>query len=180
MISKRQLKKIIILPILVTVLIPAVLLGVTGYEQPWTGFSPLQAIILIVVGLVLIAIGVALTYKTILLFDRHGDGTLAPWDPPKNLVVLGPYRYVRNPMMCGMFILLVGEALVVGAWALFVWSAIFILGNLAYISYFEEPGLKKRFGKAYKEYCYHVPRWLPRFAAWEPDGWGHHKYSRLV
>lgn len=101
-----------------------------------------------------------------------GRGTLAPWDPPKNLVVEGPYRYVRNPMISGVILILFGEALGLlsrphGWWALAV-----LCINFVYIPLLEEPGLQERFGDSYREYRRHVRRFLPRLQPWIPPDRG--------
>ena len=110
--------------------------------------------------------GLLLGLWTMSLFIRFGDGTAAPWDPPKRLVVRGPYRHVRNPMITGVFLMLITESIVFGSWGLFAWLVIFTLGNLVYIPCFEEPGLAKRFGEDYVAYKRGVPRWIPRLVAW--------------
>ena len=95
-------------------------------------------------------------------FLHEGRGTPAPLDPPKELVVVGFYRYVRNPMYVGIFLLLLGHFL----WFKFLW----LLGYLAivfltvhlFVKFYEEPTLKRQFGQRYEEYLMKVPRWIPR------------------
>jgi protein-S-isoprenylcysteine O-methyltransferase Ste14 len=95
-------------------------------------------------------------------FAVVGRGTPAPIDPPKELVVEGPYRYVRNPMYVGVLLALVGEALYFGSRALIWWAlAVCVWVNL-FVLLYEEPTLRRKFGAAYDEYCARVPRWLPR------------------
>jgi protein-S-isoprenylcysteine O-methyltransferase Ste14 len=95
-------------------------------------------------------------------FIVRGRGTPAPFDPPRKLVIAGPYRYIRNPMYVGGGLVLLGSGLVVEspsivmfvpAWWLFV--------NLLVLLY-EEPVLRSKFGNEYEEYCRRTPRWLPR------------------
>ena len=105
---------------------------------------------------------------TITLFATSGNGTLAPWDATQKLVVRGVYRHVRNPMIGGVFCILLGESLALGSVTLFCWFAVFVLGNLVYIPLVEEPGLQGRFGQAYERYRKHVPRWIPRPKPWMP------------
>lgn len=96
------------------------------------------------------------------LFFTLGHGTLAPWDPPRRLVLRGPYQHVRNPMISGVVALLLGEALWFQSPAVLLWAGVFLLINAVYIPRLEEPGLARRFGADYAAYCRHVPRWLPR------------------
>jgi len=103
-----------------------------------------------------------------MLFTRYGDGTPAPWEPPRNLVIRGPYRHVRNPMITGVLFLIAAEALLLGSWPLIVWMGLFFLGNAVYFPLVEEKGLEERFGQAYREYKRNVPRWLPRQQPWIP------------
>ena len=156
----RQLRAIALLPVMVTVVVPAFLLSQSGSELgPW----PLAA-----VGVVLVALGLALVIWTATLFARIGKGTLAPWDPTARLVVAGPYRHVRNPMISGVLAVLLGEAALFGSLPLLVWfGAVFAL-NAIYFPLVEEPGLRERFGEDYERYRANVPRWLPRFRPWEP------------
>lgn len=100
------------------------------------------------------------------LFARVGRGTLAPWDPTRRMVAVGPYRHVRNPMITGVVAMLVGEALLSGSRVLGGWAASFVLLNHVYFLLLEEPGLTRRFGPSYQAYKTAVPRWLPRVAPW--------------
>jgi protein-S-isoprenylcysteine O-methyltransferase Ste14 len=106
---------------------------------------------------------------TISSFIRIGKGTLAPWAPTKRLVIKGPYRYVRNPMILGVMTVLFGEAL--GLWSknILIWTGAFILINTVYFLFYEEPNLEKRFGEEYRIYKKHVPRWLPRLTGYQPE-----------
>jgi protein-S-isoprenylcysteine O-methyltransferase Ste14 len=95
----------------------------------------------------------------------RGNGTLAPWDPPRNLVTAGPYGYCRNPMKIGLFLVLLAEALLFRSAPLLYWFVCFTIANLIYVPCFEERGLMRRFGRSYNDYCARVPRWLPRLGA---------------
>jgi protein-S-isoprenylcysteine O-methyltransferase Ste14 len=88
-------------------------------------------------------------------FTFKGRGTPVPMDPPKELVVTGPYRYVRNPIYLGVLSIFLGHFLWFGYWALLIYTV------LAFILY-EEPTLKRKFGAAYETYLKKVPRWIPR------------------
>jgi len=119
-------------------------------------------------GAVAICAGVGLFVATVRLFASVGRGTLAPWDPPERLVVRGPYRYLRHPMITGVALVLAGEALALGSVEIGVWLAAFIASNLIYLPRVEEPALVRRFGPDYERYMANVNRWLPRVRPWEP------------
>ena len=156
----RHLRAIGLLPVTVTIVVPGLILWRTGAElAPW----PLAT-----VGIVLIAIGLALVTWTVSLFARIGKGTLAPWDPTSRLVVVGPYRHVRNPMISGVLTVLLGEAALFGSLPLLVWFGAAFAVNAVYFPLVEEPGLRKRFGEDYEAYRAAVPRWVPRLRPWEP------------
>jgi protein-S-isoprenylcysteine O-methyltransferase Ste14 len=121
-----------------------------------------------VAGGVLIAGGVAMWAWTVRLFARLGRGTLAPWDPTERLVVEGPYRHVRNPMITAVLAVLLGEALLFGSMSILLFAAGFVVVNWAYFVLSEEPGLERRFGEEYRAYRDAVPRWLPRRTPWAP------------
>jgi len=113
-------------------------------------------------GLLLIAIGVVLLGACIWEFARRGRGTLSPVDPPKELVVHGLYRYVRNPMYLSVSAIVLGEAVLAQSTALLLyWVVFFALANLFVIGY-EEPTLRSQFGESYDRYTKRVGRWLPR------------------
>jgi protein-S-isoprenylcysteine O-methyltransferase Ste14 len=115
-----------------------------------------------------VVVGVLLFASTLRRFATEGKGTLAPWDPPRKLVVHGPYRYVRNPMISGVLIIILGEALVLLSKSHFWWFLTFFAINAVYIPLLEEPMLQSRFGDSYTEYRRHVPRLIPRFTPWQP------------
>lgn len=95
-------------------------------------------------------------------FLAQGRGTPAPIDPPKELVAAGFYRYVRNPMYVGVLAAILGHFLWFGYWNLLLYAGIVFLAFHAFVTYYEEPNLKKRFGAAYEDYLKRVPRWIPR------------------
>ncbi|HXZ85115.1 MAG TPA: isoprenylcysteine carboxylmethyltransferase family protein, partial [Myxococcota bacterium] len=104
-------------------------------------------------GLAVLGVGVTLFVASLRRFADEGQGTLAPWDPPRALVIRGPYRYVRNPMISGVIAVLLGEALLLRSLPHAVWALFFTALNLVYIPLVEEPGLERRFGDAYRRYC---------------------------
>jgi protein-S-isoprenylcysteine O-methyltransferase Ste14 len=98
-----------------------------------------------------------------------GEGTIAPWDPPQRLVVRGVYRHVRNPMITGLCLVLLGEALLAASLPLLGLFAFGVIINVIYIPLSEEPGLARRFGDDYLTYKRNVPRWIPRLKPWQPE-----------
>jgi protein-S-isoprenylcysteine O-methyltransferase Ste14 len=142
-----------VLPGTVTLVIPALIVWLFG-----SNVQPVSAVL----GALLVVAGLFLVAWTIRLFVTVGRGTLAPWDPTSKLVVRGPYRHMRNPMITGVGTILAGEALLFRSWGIAIELAIFALVNAIYFPLVEEPGLRRRFGTDYEEYCARVPRWLPR------------------
>jgi protein-S-isoprenylcysteine O-methyltransferase Ste14 len=120
------------------------------------------------VGLIFIIFGLILLLTTIRLFVKVGRGTLAPWDPPENLVVQGPYRFVRNPMISSVFFILLGEGVLFGSVIIFAFAISFLLFNHLYFIFSKEPGLISRFGQEYQIYRQKVPRWIPRISPYHP------------
>jgi protein-S-isoprenylcysteine O-methyltransferase Ste14 len=153
----RHLAAVLMLPGVVTVAVPALIVGSAGANVTWLG---------LLAGGALVAVGLLLVVRTVALFASVGRGTLAPWDPTSRLVVRGPYRHVRNPMISGVLFILLGEAAALGSLGLLAWFATVFALNATYIPLVEEPGLVERFGQDYERYREHVPRWLPRLHAW--------------
>ena len=162
----RHLLSIAALPFMVTVVIPTWLAGRNNVHFA-IGVSFLEMLRRIA-GMILLGIGVFLFASSLRRFATEGKGTLAPWDPPRRLVLHGPYRYVRNPMISGVIFVLFGEALVLLSKPHLEWALIFLVANFIYIPILEEPQLKRRFGGDYVEYCRNVPRLIPRLRPWHP------------
>jgi len=157
-----QLRAILLLPGMVTGVIPATIL-----YGSWRGWPPFPwNVVLPVIGSISIVAGLTLMIWTNRLFATAGDGTLAPWNPPQKLVVRGVYRHVRNPMITGVFCILLGESVLFGSFPLLGWFGFVVAVNMIYIPLFEEPGLERRFGDDYLLYKRNVPRWIPRLTAW--------------
>jgi len=114
-------------------------------------------------------LGFAVALRCIWDFGWTGHGTPAPMAPPKRLVVVRFYRYVRNPMYLGFFIGWIGLWVVFGQANLVAFAVAFaaILGVALFVLLYEEPTLRKMFGADYEEYCRNVHRWLPRMRPWE-------------
>lgn len=163
----RHLLAILLLPGVVTILVPALLVRSNGAKPGWGWTWPLN-LLPVLAGVGLIGGGLWLMSRTISLFATVGQGTLAPWDPPRQLVVRGIYRHVRNPMMTGVWLILIGEAALFGSRAVLNWWLIFAALNLIVIPLVEEPMLVRRFGDDYRLYRANVPAWIPRLHPWEP------------
>jgi protein-S-isoprenylcysteine O-methyltransferase Ste14 len=96
-------------------------------------------------------------------FLVSGKGTPSPIDPPKELVAVGPYRFVRNPMYAAGLVTLLGWIVWSPSLPLIVAPFLFFTAAHLFVTGYEEPTLKKKFGAAYEEYCRRVPRWIPKF-----------------
>jgi len=162
----RHLLAILILPFVMTIVIPRWIIRGYGLVTGWPAGA--ATVLGHIAGVICLAIGLGLFLWCLYLFAARGKGTLAPWDPPRNLVVTGPYRYVRNPMISGVLAILAGEALYFGSLSLGLWMLTFFLFNQIHFLIFEEPNLESRFGEEYRVYKLNVPRWIPRIVPWTP------------
>lgn len=142
---------------------------VTGYV-PWRYFglarvrldsrNPLHGL-----GIVCIGIGAILLGTCIREFARRGRGTLSPVEPPRELVVQGLYRYVRNPMYLSVCLILLGEFFLIRSRSFLLYALSFFLVVNVFVMGYEEPDLRRRFDGSYALYCRRVGRWLPRIRA---------------
>jgi protein-S-isoprenylcysteine O-methyltransferase Ste14 len=155
----RHARAVLLLPLMNTVVIPSLLLARWPPSIP--SFARLGELTVVSAGVVLVLCGAALVAHSIGLFVRIGRGTLAPWDPTQELVTAGAYRYSRNPMKAGLFLVLAGELLLTRSVAIALWFTVFAIVNVLYIRLHEEPALLRRFGSRYRDYCTRVPRWWP-------------------
>ena len=140
---------------LVLIFLPARILSSAGIVQP-AAIGAWQ-----VTGAFVGAVGAALALSCVLTFALVGRGTPAPFDPPRRLVVRGPYRFVRNPMYIGAGLALAGAALFYQSWALLGYVAAFLLVTHLFVVLYEEPTLRRTFGKDYETYCEQTGRWWP-------------------
>ena len=108
-------------------------------------------------------VGVAMLLWCFWDFLVKGRGTPAPIDPPKELVVSGLYKYVRNPMYVGVLVVILGHFLWFGFWWMLGYALIVFIAFTLFVMFYEEPHLKSTFGEAYLHYMRAVPRWLPKF-----------------
>jgi protein-S-isoprenylcysteine O-methyltransferase Ste14 len=163
----RHVRAILLLPVVVALVVPALLVSWTGaLRVGWGAPAPLAAV-LVLLGVALLAAGLGLVAWTVGLFVAGGEGTLAPWDPTRRLVVRGPYRHVRHPMIGGVACILAGEAVLLGSPPLALWLAAVVAANVVYLPLVEERGLERRFGAEYAAYRASVPRFLPRPRPWD-------------
>ena len=146
---------IIALPGTALVIIPAIIILIFDYNTYIDGHYSILGIIPLIIGLYLATI-------TTKMFFIKGKGTPAPWDPPIELVTTGIYARVRNPMITGVILIIIGESIILNSLSLLLWAAVFFVGNHLYFIFSEEPKLEKRFGKKYTEYRKRVPRWVPK------------------
>ena len=155
LLALRSLLWTVLLPGMVAGYIPWRYYGVSQVQLDFT--NPLHLL-----GLVIVAVGLALLAACIWDFARRGRGTLSPVDPPKELVVQGLYRYMRNPMYVAVSLIILGEALLARSTALVLyWAVFFAIVNI-FVRFYEEPALAAQFGESYMRYTERVGRWVPR------------------
>jgi len=165
----RALRSTIALPGMALIVIPVLILWSTDSFNPGWDLPGWLIVLPYLFGALLSGLGLTLLISTIRLFASRGKGTLAPWDPPVNLVVEGPYRYVRNPMHSGVFITLYGEGLLFGSVPILIFVTAVFVFHWFYIPLMEERWLKEKFGKEYLNYKRNVPAWIPRLSPWVED-----------
>jgi protein-S-isoprenylcysteine O-methyltransferase Ste14 len=139
------------------VFLPTRVLSWSGIREP-TVFGIWQ-----IAGTIVATLGAAIAVWCILTFVFVGKGTPAPFDPPRRLVIRGPYRMVRNPMYLGAAISLAGAALFYRSILLLAYAALFGLITHLFVVFYEEPVLRRTFGGDYDAYCRGVGRWWPRW-----------------
>jgi protein-S-isoprenylcysteine O-methyltransferase Ste14 len=145
----------VVVPGTVTVLIPYLIVSGGRAAMPG-GWRTMQYL-----AVAPIVAGAGILLRCIWDFARVGRGTLAPVDPPKELVVQGLYRYVRNPMYLGVLILLLGEATLFESVVLLQYAVGWLVVIHLVVVLYEEPTLRYRFGESYEGYCRTVRRWIP-------------------
>jgi protein-S-isoprenylcysteine O-methyltransferase Ste14 len=135
--------------------LPSRVLLWSGIVRPATMQTPQIA------GMIVATLGALLALWCVVTFVHIGKGTPAPFDPPRRLVVRGPYRFVRNPMYLGGALTLAGAALFYRSLFLLAYGCIFLLAFSLFVLFYEEPTLRRTFGPDYEAYCHRVARWLP-------------------
>jgi protein-S-isoprenylcysteine O-methyltransferase Ste14 len=146
-----------------TLFVGFLLLFLPGRLLSWSGVvAPTRFGLIQIAGLLVAAAGAVVALSSILTFAFVGKGTPAPFDPPRRLVVTGPYRFLRNPMYLGAGTALAGAALYYRSLPLLAYALGFLLLMHLFAVGYEEPVLRASFGAPYEEYCRNVPRWLRR------------------
>ena len=156
-------KTILILPFNVVVIIPSLILYFSNYSYR------MPDKVFLITGIILFISGLFLAIWTMVLFNNVGEGTPAPWNPPKKLVIEGPYCCVRNPMIIGILLILTSEYFVLNSIQILWWVILFFIINNIHFHVFEEKQLEKNFGEDYIKYKKNVPMWLPRLTPWRPN-----------
>jgi protein-S-isoprenylcysteine O-methyltransferase Ste14 len=133
-------------------------------REPLPYWVPLR-----VLGGVLLVAGLIVVIQAFVRFVVEGFGTPVPVAAPERLVVGGVYRYVRNPMYVAILAAIVGQALLLGQLGLLLYAAAFWLITAAFVRFYEEPTLTRRFGVDYEAYRRAVPAWWPRLRPWKPS-----------
>jgi len=148
--------------------------GVVAGLLPWLltgwrpGRPPAELWPLRLAGAVLVVAGAAVLVHAFARFAVEGLGTPAPVAPTAHLVVGGLYRYVRNPMYLAVVAAIAGQALLLWRWDLLWYALAVAIAVVAFVRWYEEPTLRRRFGSRYEEYRRAVPGWLPRRRPWRP------------
>jgi len=135
--------------------VPARLLSWSGITRPAAIEAPQIA------GMLIGAAGAAIALWCVSTFATVGKGTPAPFDPPRQLVIRGPYRFVRNPMYIGAEVALGGAALFYRSWTILIYAGVVLLAAHLFVVLYEERVLRRSFGQEYESYCRRVRRWWP-------------------
>lgn len=153
----RALTAFLALPGMVAGLVPLLLV----YSDPYRGGgSPL--------GLLGVALGLSILLWCVRDFYVAGRGTLAPWDPPRSLVLVGLYRHLRNPMYVGVLCILLGWAVTAGSPFVACFTAFMGLFFHVMVTTHEEPRAEENFGDDWRRYSAEVRRWWPRLKGYRP------------
>src|ERR1700746_1165408 len=139
----------------VLVYLPGRFLSWSGIVAPATTGAPRVA------GMIMGSIGTVIAVWCVFPFVFIGKGTPAPFDPPRKLVIRGPYRFVRNPMYIGAGMTLAGAALYYESLSILIYAGLFFLITHLFVVLYEEPTLRRTFGDEYEAYCQRVRRWRP-------------------
>ncbi|OEU67867.1 MAG: hypothetical protein BA863_12135 [Desulfovibrio sp. S3730MH75] len=157
--SSPLFKTLVIVPVFLFIFAVLIPLGIliTTQHQVVAGVDFVRC-----AGLIPFTFGACVSLWCVKDFVASGRGTPAPFDPPTLLVVQGLYRYVRNPMYIGLFLVLIGEAMLFSSFFVLIYSLFFVAVAHIFVVFYEESALRRKFGESYKQYLKSVPRWLPR------------------
>ena len=149
------------------VVAPAMVAGVV----PWsiTRYTGLVETPFAVLGLVVVALGLAALVACFVQFVREGRGTPAPIAPTEKLVVGGLYRWVRNPMYLAVGAMILGQAVAFASIGVLVWFGLFAVAVVSFVAAYEQPTLRSTYGPSYDAYCRAVPAWWPRLTPWDGE-----------
>jgi protein-S-isoprenylcysteine O-methyltransferase Ste14 len=148
----KAITAVLVLPGVVIGIIPAIIIGYDPWRNAghWSGY-------------VVLLLGLGILFKCIRDFYVAGKGTLAPWAPPEQIVRIGFYRFVRNPMYVGIIISIGGLGISLGSPLLGAYLLLLMTVFHINLNFVEEPRLAKKFNAAWSLYAQKVPRWFPRF-----------------
>jgi protein-S-isoprenylcysteine O-methyltransferase Ste14 len=139
---------------------------ITGWRSTWPGGAPWP---IAIVAAAAVLAGITVLLDAFLRFARAG-GTPAPPAPTARLVVVGPYRYVRNPMYEAVLAIILGQSLLLGSVGTAVWAAVVLVSVVLFVLLYEEPTLRSEYGDEYQEYRRNVRGWIPRLRPWSGAG----------
>ena len=166
--KKEYFKVVLILPGNVLITIPLLIFLFTRNSYSYYLVTPYN--FLFYVAMFFLALGLFLAIWSVRTFyTKGGEGTPGPWLPISNLIISGPYRYVRNPMILGAVALLFFESALFSSIPFLLWAIVFFVGNIIYFKTFEEKELIKRFGEDYKDYKNEVPMLFPKFTPYNKE-----------
>ena len=164
--KKEYLKVVLILPGNVLVTIPLIIFLFTRSSYAYSLLSPRDSLFYLAVFFFVLGLLLAI-WSVRTFYAKGGEGTPGPWKPISNLIISGPYRYVRNPMLLGVFFLLLFESTFFTSMPFLYWFIIFFIINIIYFKTFEEKELVKRFGADYENYKNSVPLLFPKFTPYD-------------
>ena len=145
--------------------------GSTAGLVPWllTGWRHGGHVgVLDVAGAVVSLAGLVVAVAAFVQFVREGRGTPAPVAPTRELVVGGLYRYVRNPMYVAVASMIAGQALIFRSVPMLIWLTVFLAAVVSFVTWYEEPTLRRTYGESFDRYRRAVPGWWPRLRPWRP------------
>lgn len=154
--SKKFLHIVFAMPLIIMLYIPIILLFIEYLRIPY----PVYNLFRFSTAFILFYSGIALWIWCYHILKVEGEGTAMPANPTQQLVRIGPYKYVRNPMVISVWAILLGEALYFNSLYLYIWTGLIFVASLIVIPKYEEPYLLKKFGQRYMEYRAEVRRWF--------------------